>query len=186
MWGSSWGAGSEAIQQSSRLLVHRSYFLHSVSLNLFILEKVVFLFSHSYIFQCDCAPISLPAGYVDILRSMMKMMPSYLSRFWKQSMNLTPRTGTTSQIQVRSFIYATINISRGSKGRGLILLICAFLWSFLVHSQRFHLSPDGERPFEEIYMWAGPPASMVGKPASRNWHVSLFQFSMRCISQIPI
>lgn len=38
---SSWGARSEAVQQSSGLLVHRSYFIYSVSQSSFITDKYV-------------------------------------------------------------------------------------------------------------------------------------------------
>lgn len=73
---SSRGPRSEALQQSGGLLVHRSYFLYPVSLSSSLPEKYV------------KRPISggkyvsnVPLGYVDILPFMMKMMPSYLSRF---------------------------------------------------------------------------------------------------------
>lgn len=44
----------------------------------------------------------------------------------------------------------------------LIHTVFYFIYLYFV-SQRFHLPHDGERPFEEIHMWAGPPASMVRK-----------------------
>lgn len=61
----------------------------------------------------------------------------------------------------------------------MCFFVCLFV--FFVHSQRLHLSPDGERPFEEIYMWAGPAASMVGKSTSvndhKNWHSFTFNWA---------
>lgn len=92
---SSRGSRSEAIQQSSGLLVHRSYFLYPVRLSL-LSQYVKWLFSSIkiHIPLVDCA---------DILRFTMRMTPSYLSRFSKPSMSSTLRTGMTSLIQVLAF-----------------------------------------------------------------------------------
>lgn len=90
---SSGGSRSEAIQQSGGLLVHRSYFLYPVS------PSLSPLYVKGSPSPSKSAPYR-PPDCADIRRSTTRTTPSYLSRFSKPSTNSTPRTGTTSQIQV--------------------------------------------------------------------------------------
>ena len=58
----------------------------------------------------------LPSGCADTLRFTTKTTPSCLSRFWKQSMSLTLRTGTTFQIQVPPVTKIKTHLLTGQSG----------------------------------------------------------------------
>lgn len=100
-------------------------------------------------------------------------------------MNLTLHTGMTSQIQVLPVTELCTNHSEWTIVNMNFIFVC---------SQRLHLSSDGKRALEKIYVWTGPPASMVTE--SNSWwpffftlfwyficHMMNWAFGLKCRRQ---